>query len=834
MSSIKRTLLLSAASAVALTGAVSGSAFAQDRGVDVIVVEAQKREQSLQDVPVSVQAVDAELLENSGANDIKELIGLVPGLMVTTTTNQSVTTARIRGVGTVGDNSGLESSVGVVIDGVIRNRNGVGFNDIGEIERIEVLRGPQGTLFGRNTSAGIIQVITRAPEYEYSYGGELTVGNFDEFGTAGFVTGPLAEDAAFRLYAARRTREGFVDNGFNTSQNDYDQDYLTLRGQVLYEPNDNTSFRFIADYTDRNENCCSGVSIISGPVTGVLQALGGPNAYPTTADPDARISNYNDPVGQNIEDFGFSLESEFDLGWGTLTSITAWRDWQTQNGQDIDFSGADILARDESEYFNKFSTLTQEIRLAGSSENFDWMFGLFYADEELTRGDQYRAGAAYESYLSALVSLGAGAPAPDVFFLSDLTTTVGGLAGGVPGLAFGTLYPNDGVLADDLYRQNAETLALFTHNTWSITDQLELTMGLRYTNEEKDLVADFNTNAPGCAFYEGITGALAPGVSDPVGVFLQDPTTAPLAGAVGIACLAWHRSGLDGVGYDQTREENETSGTIRLAYRANDDFMFYGAYSRGYKAGGFNLDRQFNDTNGNGVFDAIDAAAQDTSFEGEFVDSWEAGIRSEWADNTLLANITIFHQEFENFQLNTFLGTTFTVVGIPEVTSQGIEADFLYLPDELPNTTFQGGFAYTDAIYERFTGGFTTGSADLDKISGQNLSLSPEWVWTGAVTHEIPLSDTLGAFLHIDARYVSDYNTGSDLDPEKLQEAFTTLNARVGIGAADESWSLEAWGRNLSDETYYEVAFDAPLQSGSWNAFLGAPRTYGLTLRARR
>lgn len=831
---LTKSVLLAATSAMALTGA---QALAQEsRQVDQITVTAQKREQSLQDVPVSVLAVDAELMENTGANDIKELTQLVPGLMVTTTTNQSVTTARIRGVGTVGDNSGLESSVGVVIDGVIRNRNGVGFNDLGELERVEVLRGPQGTLFGKNTSAGLIQVVTQGPEFEYGHGVELTAGNYGEMGGSAFVTGPITDNLAFRLYGSTRSRDGYMENGFAAQGGeDYDQDYHSMRGQLLWEPTESASFRLIADYTDRDENCCSGAPIVSGPIAGVLQALAGADAYAPAggADPENRISYYNTGLEQHIEDRGISLEANFDLGFAELTSVTADRSWESINGQDVDYSGADIINReDEGGNSNRFETFSQEFRLAGQTENVDWMVGLFYAKEELTRNDQYIAGAHYEAYLSSLVSLSAGSPVPDPLFLADLSTTVGALAGGIPGQSFGTLYPTGTMLASDNYQQSAETIALFTNNTWSITDQLDLTVGLRYTTEEKELDASFATNAPGCAFYEGITGVLAPGTSDPATVFGLDPATAPLAGAVGIACLAWTRSALDAYGYDQEREENETSGTIKLSYRANDDLMFYGSYSRGYKAGGYNLDRQFADTDGDGIFTVIDAAAQDTSFDGEFVDAWEAGVRSEWMNNQLLANFTYFYQEFENFQLNTFLGTTFTVVGVPEVTSQGFEADFLYLPDALPNTTFQGGFAYTDAIYEEF-GSFTTGSADLDKISGQTLSLSPEWVWTAAWTQEFDVTENIGGFFHLDGRWVSEYNTGSDLDPEKLQDGFALFNARLGFGPEDERWSVEFWGRNITDETYYEVAFDAPLQSGSWNAFLGAPQTYGITLRAR-
>ena len=238
MSSTKRFMLLAAASAAALT---SGAALAQDtRSVDVITVTAQKREQGIQDVPVAVTAYNEELLQNAGVRDFKDLAIIAPGLNVTSTSNEFVTTARIRGIGTVGDNPGLESSVGVVIDGVPRARNGVGFNDLGELERIEVLRGPQGTLFGKNTSAGVLNVVTAAPEYEYGGSLKATFGDYGYNRYSGSLTGPIVEDVlAFRLFAAKGERDGFTQlvlddgNGPAEVRDSETQDYYTFRAGAV-------------------------------------------------------------------------------------------------------------------------------------------------------------------------------------------------------------------------------------------------------------------------------------------------------------------------------------------------------------------------------------------------------------------------------------------------------------------------------------------------------------------------------------------------------------------------------------------------------------------------
>src|SRR5690606_25449083 len=239
-------LLQSSALAVVLSAAFAGAASAQEtvqnREVDEIVVTAQKREQSLQDVPIVVTSVSGALLRDAGVRDIRELTVLTPGLTVTSTSNETIVTARIRGVGTVGDNPGLESSVGVVIDGVYRPRNGVSFGDLGEVSRIEVLKGPQGTLFGKNTSAGVINVITAGPTDDVQAESEATFGNYGQVGFSGALSGPIVDTLTGRIFAAARHRDGYQDivtgPGPRGKDTDNDQNFYTLRGQLRWTPTD--------------------------------------------------------------------------------------------------------------------------------------------------------------------------------------------------------------------------------------------------------------------------------------------------------------------------------------------------------------------------------------------------------------------------------------------------------------------------------------------------------------------------------------------------------------------------------------------------------------------
>ena len=373
----QRSILATAVFAAIVS--TSLTAFAQDatapagdeepRTLATMVVTAQKREEAAQDVPISVTALDEQVLSDCGVRDIKDMQILVPGLTVTSTQNEAITTARIRGIGTVGDNVGLESSVGVVIDGVYRPRNSVGFGDLGQLERIEVLKGPQGTVFGKNTSAGVINVVTRRPSYSQSAEGEITVGNYGAVGVSGSYNDSFSDTAAFSIFAAKRKRDGWMDvetgAGPRAEGEDYDQNFHTLRGKLLFEPSDNLEILLSADYTSREENCCTAVQTVLGRSSRIINSLpGGPHmpvasSFPSQADPFARVAYSNRSTAQDIKDKGVSAEVNWDTPWlggATLTSITASREWQSINGLDFDFSTADQIYRnaDEDESFSGF------------------------------------------------------------------------------------------------------------------------------------------------------------------------------------------------------------------------------------------------------------------------------------------------------------------------------------------------------------------------------------------------------------------------------------------------------------------------------------------------
>ncbi len=865
--------LLAAIVSMAAMPALAQDSTSQDatqeaKTLDTIVVTAQKREEAMQDVPIMITALSQEALQDAGVRDIKDLQVLVPGLTVTSTQSEAITTARIRGIGTVGDNVGLESSVGVVIDGVYRPRNSVGFGDLGELSRIEVLKGPQGTVFGKNTSAGVINVMSRRPDFVRTADLEITAGDYGLLGLSGSFNTPVGENAAFRIFAAQRERDGLMKihtgGGPRTNDKDYDQDYSTIRAQWRITPNDDLDINFIADYTRRDENCCSAVTLEHGATRALIDALAADSGVSPTADPFAREAWSNRDTTQKIEDKGLSGEVNWNTPWfggAALTSITAVRDWGVVNGLDFDYSSADILYREgtRDESFSGFKQFSQEFRLTGSTEKVDWMVGLFYADEDLTRNDSYRFGGAYEAYLSTLVGqkvlAGVQAQLPAGWVNQANPATFLSQVSGKP---YGTNYQGLGAL--DRHQQNAKSVALFTNNTWHATDALDVTLGLRYTHESKKLDSQYsNPNGSiGCGNTLANPGArvgAALAARIPNFGLLPAATQAALIGAVtpdivGFMCLPWANALHNGRSTKQSRDESEWTGTLKAAYRWNPHVMTYGSAARGYKAGGFNLDR-VQSKDGLSISGAGIVPVNDTSFPGEFVDSYELGTKTTWAGGNLLLNATLFHQTYSDFQLNSFLGTSFVVRSIPEVVSQGIDAEILWQPASVKGLMLQGGVTYADTQYgnDRPTAEFalTPVLGALYKLPGSQASFAPKWSTSGSATYEWDFGSNLMGRFNVGAKYMSEFNTGSDLDVEKQQDAYTVVNARIGFGSRNRKWMVELWGLNVFDTEYVQVGFDGPLQAvgtplpnaqhaasdplNTYNGFLGAPATYGVTLR---
>ena len=921
---VTRTVLAISAAVGAL--AFPAIAFAQDAETadtseDEIVVTAQGRTQLLSDVPVAISAVNAETLQNSGANDIRQLNQVAPSLLVSSTGSEANGSARIRGIGTVGDNPGLESSVPVFIDGVYRSRSGIGLNELGEIDRVEVQRGPQGTLGGRNSSAGLISIYSKKPSFTFGGSGELTYGNFDFMRAATSFTGPITEQLAFRVDGVYVKRDGFYTDDQN-GRDVNNRDRYFLRGQLLFEPSDALSVRVIADYTYRKEECCAATYIdgtvnpfignLNNPATPFLQPGATPartndngnNIINVLRDLGQPLAAFSQGYGRNIsvsanrvftgetKDYGLSGQIDYDFGGATLTSITAYRQYRSGQASDTDYSEVDILYRAPSDdAYRQFHTFTQELRLQGEAfgGKLDWLVGGFYANEKLTVRDNLRFGNQYGRFATCRIISGGGlsglySPTNPSCVLPGVGPATLAGATGASGAdivaAFTRLDSlNDLGTTNDRYFQNGTNWALFTHNIVHITDTLDLTLGLRYTSDKKRFNATFGNDNNVCTAVQGLV--LDDLTTTTAGTASQIGTARALAGAlIGLSCQGNSTAELNGVSINDRRSEDEFTGTAILSWKPIDDLLLYTSFARGYKAGGFNLDRSalkspilpFAAVGG------AQALVGNLQFDPELVDSYELG--AKYSTGPFSLSVSAFRSDFSNFQLNTFNGTVFLVqtvngcsnlVGGPAadtdlsaatgtcatgdvtygVRTQGVELEAALVPAR--NFRIAAGLTYASTKYEDDLVGTKLGTAldpALRKLPGDNLSNAPEIVATTSVTWTPDIgSSGMSGLVYIDGRMTSDYNTGSDLFPQKEQNGFAVFNARIGLRGPDEAWGIELWGQNIFNQDYAQVAFNTPFQAGTtatpfldpqfpggrqvFSHFLAEPRTYGITLRGK-
>ena len=744
-----------------------------------VIVTAQKKAEPLSRAPLAMSVVTGDQMVKAGAHDLKDLQTLTPSLFVISTANEAQTTARLRGVGTVGDNPGLDSSVGVVIDGVMRARTATAMSDLGPLDRIEILKGPQSDVYGKGASAGIIQVVSELPSFTPHQSVELSAGNMSAYGAALYLTGPLSEDVAGSLYVTKRQRDGqyhvHTGSGPRTQSDDNDQNYYSVRGQLLFNPNDKARVRVIADYTQRDESCCTGTGITIGGTRAYIDSLASDDGTATTVNPKARQAWSNRPTDQSLTDAGLSMQTDIALTDNLqLTAITALRHWDHTNGYDADFTSADIYYRDPNgDFGNRIDTISQEVRLNGKSQHFDWMAGLYLDQDDLTRHDETIYGRDYEAYVSLLLS-GGGSLAK----VSSFT-----------GLPVGQSFVQ-GQGNHDTYSQRERNAALFGHAEWYISDSLSLLGGLRYNQQNKSLISQFSNSDGGLA-------------------------CAHATGGKSVLCLPWSNPAYNNLDLAQSDKEGATTGSLKLKWQITPAMMTYMSYGTGWKGAGYNLDREQN---------ADFTVDRDSSFKAETSRSYEIGFKGRFLDHHLAIDLAAFDEAFDNFQLNTFLGTTFVVDSIPHLTSKGAEAEARYNMGDLK---LNAGVTYDDAKFgpEAIPG--------LVLLANNTASFAPKWSAAYGLDYSHAVGD-LKMGVTVSAKYNSAYETGSDLNPIKMQHAYTLYNGRLAVGAADDRWSLELWGQNLSDETYYQVAFAAPFQAGTYDAFMGQPRTYGVTLRLRR
>ncbi|NML04483.1 TonB-dependent receptor [Sphingomonas sp. G-3-2-10] len=859
-----------------------------------IVVRATQRNETVQTVPIAVTAVGAELLQNAGVQDIKGLEQLAPSLQ--TTTGQSAATGSslsIRGVGTAGDNPGFEPAVGVFIDGVFRARAGVALAELPELQRVEVLRGPQGTLFGRNTSAGALSVFTAQPEFELGGYIEGSYGNYNAYELEGAITGPVSEQFALRLDAGYRKRDGYI-NDANSSRKINNIDRWNVRGQALLDTGDIT-LRIIGDYSETDEACCGAVSIARGSLGNVVNSIAASqgrtglfigdattiSGTSYTFNPEHRTMavSPNRSFGERVKDYGASAELNWDLGNVTLTSITAYRQWRATRNQDIDFSGLDRAYRDG--YQNNLNDFTQEFRVQGSMGALDWLIGGFYLNEDLELRDTVRFGNDANRYVDTVFAGALGA-APPAGFGTPLQF-YGSLGAGVP--LFGSALLNPAVpnslpaLSAAYGASLAPLVGCFRANAGTAPSSLCVIPGVP-TAAVPGMLALVTSPLPGVTAGQGNN-------SDNFGVKTQafalfthniinvsDKFSITLGARWNYEKKELNASINNDTGscafFNQVRAGNPAAATyafyLRQAGLFNNLFLlscnpavnteFNGTYNHdksesqitgtaklAYKfsptiLGYASYDRGYKSGGYNldqATFDSVllggnGAQASDLAFGRETVDSFEIGFKTSWG-REFTFNIAGFYAKYNDLQNLVFSGNNFVVQNIDSSTSKGVEAEATIRPSQAFTVRF--GYTYLDAKYDasnNFTG------TPLAGLEGRQVQNQPKHVVTSTVTWKPRLSDNINGLVHVDMRYNSEVEISgrSPLNADRgivRNPGYALVSARLGLQSADGNISGEFYVENLFNQYYNITGFAVPEQTGNYAGYPGYPRFYGVRAR---
>ena len=814
-------VLLLSASILALC-VPNGAAFSQENTeidetarLDVVTVTATKRETTLEETPIAVSVVNGADIARAEIQDLKDLQTLVPSLRVSQRQNTVTTNFTIRGYGNGANNFGLEPSVGVFIDGVYRSRSAAQLSDLPNLKRVEVLRGPQSTLFGKNASIGVISVVTAEPEFDYSGYVSGTVANYDTLRGRAFVTGPISEQLAFSLGGTIHQSDSYGTN-LETGSQVNERDRWGLRGQLLFKPQEDFKIRLIGDYDKIDEVCCVVANLVNGPTGGAIEALGGVVAeMPFSYD-----VKYNFDPNNAIENSGLSAQVDWSINDRLdLTSITAVRKNEVETDLDGDFTAADLVGVSRQNI--DIDTFTQEVRLTYElSDRANLLLGGFYFDETITARRDFQWGGDFRAFANILSN-------------NSLGTVEQIIAG--PN-AVGTLFLQEGQGVFEDFAQENTSWSVFGTLDYELTDRLTFSAGLSYIEDEKtvdlsvdstDVFSAVDLVAVGVAI--GVPPTLA-----------SNPDVNPFLGLQQLQILPPLLSVPNAV-EDGRSNDSDTTYSLRLSYDLTDNVNVYASTSTGFKATSWNLTRDsrpFATDFISGSPAALPAPASSpirdaglalpnlvsgTRFAGpESVTVYELGVKGRW--DTVSASLAIFDQQVDGFQSVVFNGTGFVLANAGEQSVAGAELETRWRPTDALTLNFSA--TYLDPVFDSFTGSI------IGDVSGQRPPNIPEWSSTLGANYTFSLLGGTG-YVSGDWQYQSE--TDFFLNPATqalLGENYSvnTVNASMGL-EYDSGWSVSLWGRNIFDDEYITGAFTTPVQSGSLSGYPSAPPTYGVTLK---
>ncbi|MEG8038338.1 TonB-dependent receptor [Sphingomonas sp. LR60] len=759
-----------------------------------VVVTARRRAESAQNVPIPISVVGVKELDATGSFNIQRLQQLQPTLQFYST-NPRNSSVNIRGLGApLGlTNDGIEQGVGIYIDQVYLSRVAAATLDFLDVQQIETLRGPQGTLYGKNTVAGAINITSKAPSFTLQGRAEVSVGNLEFKQAKASISGPLTDNVAIRLGVSTTSRRGTI---YNVANDQYvnAQDNLGIRTAILWKATDDLDLTLSGDYSRQNPDCCAQIFVKVGstqrPLNRQFDALAAAQGYePPSRNPFDRLTDLDAKLSARNELGGLSLRGEQRLGEGTLTSITAYRFWDWLPANDRDFTGLPITTLSQNP--TRQDQYTQEFRYAGKAEHFDYVLGLFGFYQTIHTTGTQRQGPAASRWLINPTSA-----------LSNDPSVLDGLTA-----------------ANDIRLKNFSG-AIFGKVNWNVTDAFTLSPGVRLNYDDK-------------------TGSYISVVRDGQGNLV------PATG--GTARQAAQRDAIQPQEFrDQKFREWNVSYDLTASYKPSRDVLLYGTYAHSFKSGGLNL-------NGVPVVGGV-VQTQLAQVAPEKVDHFELGAKSQFWDRKITLNVTGFWTEISDYQAVVNNSSTSTLRGYlanaGKVRVRGVEADFSIRPSDRFNLYTNG--AFTDHKYVDFknapcppelSGGGSgatigapgqpgTNSPVVCDISGQWLPGISKFALSYGGEYNLPgtvFGKSGEAYVGVDANSRTKFSSNASRSIYTDIDGYTLVNARLGF-RTDSGVNVFGWVRNLFDTEYYEVLATTPGNTGLIAGNVGDPRTYGMTV----
>jgi outer membrane receptor protein involved in Fe transport len=781
---MKKHQLKRSAIAIAVAGGLAAMPL-QAQMLEEVIVTATKRAVGMQDVPIALSVMSGEKIAEAGITNLEDMAVFMPNVHIAE--GSSSDSIFIRGIGS-GINFGFEQSVGTFIDGIYFGRAQASRSSFLDIERVEVLKGSQSTLFGKNTIAGAISITTAKPTDEFE--GSIALTAEPEFGGQSAtltLSGPITDNFGARLVIKDEKSDGWMDNGF-TGDEEQEKDNLVGRLVLAWQPTDDLDIGFKyesgeSDTTGTNET----VSVATPSAAAFYTAADANFAQNSGFGYDKSEGTFGSPRrGESFHDSDWDISTltvEWALGEHTLKSITGYVDYSFDTTRDSDYSAINGIARHRQEEHKQF---TQEFLLTSpQSDSFEYLAGLYYQDEELAHERQ--TDVSLSSFLAA------GVPLPSPALIAS---------GGADGTGNNT------------FNQDSQTMSAFFQGTFHLNDSLRVIAGIRYSEDEKEFnksatVTDIFETGPVNDFKTFVYADIlrltrAHEFKDGTATVFDTPGTTPL---------------------NTERKEDHVTGDLTVQWDFSDETMLYAKYGNGYKAGGFDEDNA-----------QANLLAQE--YEDETSESIELGAKMDLWEGRGRLNVAVFHSEFEDVQVSTFDGTAGFVVGnAAESEVDGIELDGMFaVSDEI---TIYGALAFLDAKYKSFEDAACTAdqaiaSADrngcVQDLGGERLQFAADMSANFGITYNTEITDSLELGLGADVMYTDDFDTAADADIVLAQEAYTKVNARISLSDIDGTWSVALLGKNLTDKTTSAWGNDIPLGSfgfdNSYFQVIDAPRSY--------